>query len=374
MQHHNHNMYIRHQHTQHLQLMGFGKKVRIARPPPGFEAWVDKKAEIVTLLPKANHPLLYKVRDENGKSLTLPADALEPCKIDRKEEEVNTHDGYRYLIVNRLMYCLEHELEVCGKCGVDHRSTNFFIECTEDNAENVVEEWLEDMAKLGAPSRRAPTKKSKAGFPGNPAPFHPAISDHLFLLDTSSIFDPSTCNPWPPGVSTEAAMRRHIFARTDGPMPDLAKLPVRRVRETLVVLARRWEQFFQIKSRNEPMCRMLLQDEAHSEVMILDLILPVRVMMISGIPVPVFAVRWMHCRLTDGRHALQAISESMVQGAQMGDIEVEVDEIQLLAKILEENSKRVDSSFIQEEEQMPLSVSALTSISAEMQELHYAST
>ena len=74
---------------------------------------------------------LYEVRDENGKSLTLPADALEPCKIDRDEG-----DGAfgRYLTVNDLMYCPEHELEVCGSCGVDHRATNFLHECTWDNA------------------------------------------------------------------------------------------------------------------------------------------------------------------------------------------------------------------------------------------------
>ncbi|KAL7524558.1 hypothetical protein ACHAXR_000626, partial [Thalassiosira sp. AJA248-18] len=172
--------------------MGFGKKVRIARPPPGFEAWTDKKAEMVTLLPIAKHPLLYEVRDENGKSLTLPANALEPCKIER-EEGGEEYGGY--LTVNDLMYCPEHELEVCGKCGVDHRGTNFLHECKRDNNLEILEEWLEDMTKIGAPPRQAPKKKGKADFPGNPAVFQPAVSDHLLLL-SQKMFDPSKCNPW----------------------------------------------------------------------------------------------------------------------------------------------------------------------------------
>jgi len=61
-----------------------------------------------------------------------------------------------YLIVNNLMYCLEHELEVCGKCDVYHLATNFMHEYTRDNVVDVMEDWLDDMKRIGSPSRQAP--------------------------------------------------------------------------------------------------------------------------------------------------------------------------------------------------------------------------
>lgn len=362
-------------HHFYLEGMGFGNKVRIVRPPPGFKAWTDKKAEVITLLPIAKHPLLYEVRDEDGKSLTLPADALEPCKIDREEERGGAFGGY--LIVNDLMYCLEHELEVCGKCGVDHRATNFMHECTRDNEVERMEAWLENMKRIGAPSRQAPKKKGKVDIPGNPAVFRPAISNHLLLLSRHNIsFDLSGNNQWPRGWETEERMRHHVLSDTDVPMPELAKLPVRRVRETLVVLARRWDNYLPQKSENEPMCRMLLQDEAQTQVLLLDLVLPIRMMIVGGFAVPAFVVRWMHCSATDGQHALQAMLESTKRNTKMGEVPVKVDEIQVFVEFLKENSKileRMNPSYVQKEERKHLSVSVLTSISSDMQVSHYAS-
>lgn len=70
-----------------IDTMGLGEEVIIARPPAEFKAWTDKKAEVITLLPVASHPLLSKVRDENGEILTLPADALEPEKSRERRRE-----------------------------------------------------------------------------------------------------------------------------------------------------------------------------------------------------------------------------------------------------------------------------------------------
>ena len=118
--------------------MGFGKYVRITRPPPKFQKCLDKKAEVINLVPIAQHPLQYEVKVGN-RIVTLPADALEPCKIDRDE---GGEEPLRYLLVNELMYCPNHEMEVCGSCGVDHRYTNFLREYTKDDSVDKMEAWI----------------------------------------------------------------------------------------------------------------------------------------------------------------------------------------------------------------------------------------
>lgn len=276
-----------------------------------------------------------------------------------------------YLIVNDLMYCADHELEVCGKCGVDHRSGNFLHECAEENAVDLMEEWLVNMKGTGAPPRQAPKKRGKVDFPGNPAVFRPSISDHLLLLDGDANVDPSSFNSWPSG-NTEAAMRSHTglgVGSVECGVPEFAKLPIRRVRETLVVLARRWDDFLSRKTNNEPMCRMLLQDDAQTQVLLLDLLPPIRLMVVGSAHVPVFVVRWAHTKASDMQSAFQVMS-TMERNTKMGEISVEVDEIQFLAEILEENAKRIDPSFIRREGRQFLNVSALTSISFEMQNAH----
>jgi len=84
----------------------------------------------------------------------------------------------------------------------------------------------------------------------------------------------------------------------------------------------------------------------------------------------------MHCRATDGQHALQAMLESMERNTKMGEVPVEVDEIQVFVECLKDNSKileQMDPSYVQKEEMKHLSVSVLTSISSDMQGSHYAS-
>jgi len=96
-------------------------------------------------------------------------------------------------------------------------------------------------------------------------------------------------------METEELMQKHAaFTKTDQTVPEFAKLPVRQVRETIVVLARRWHEFLSQKSRNEPMVHILLQDEAQTQVLSLDLLLPIRVMTIGSVIFPIFAVRWAH--------------------------------------------------------------------------------
>lgn len=348
--------------------MGFGKYVLITRPPSGFEKWVDKKAEVITLLPIAKHPLLYELKVcDDKKTLTLPADALDPFKIKREESK-----EHEYVIVNDLMYCLEHELSVCGKCGVDHRHTHFIKECTHEDSLDLVEDWYSDMQRLGAPPRRAPQMRGKEDFPGNPALFRPAVSEHLVILgkDTNTKLNPSASSVWPKDSKTERVIRQYTnFTNEEYGINEVEKLPVRRVRETIVALANRWDGL----SNSEPLPRIMLQDEAQTQVLTLDLVPPIRILRVGAAVLPLFIVRWAHVKATDGFSKIQAVLSTMKQGTKMGEIPVEVDEIEFLVELLKKNAERLNPCFVEQTAITHLFVSAITPISSEMQTLHYDS-
>mmetsp|Transcript_3215 Transcript_3215/g.7168 ORF Transcript_3215/g.7168 Transcript_3215/m.7168 type:complete len:344 (+) Transcript_3215:498-1529(+) len=299
--------------------------------------------------------------------MTLPADALEPIKIEREE-------GDWGVTVNGLMYCPEHDLEVCGQCGVDHRYTNFFHEYSGDDAEDLVWNWQEGMSRIGAPSRKAPTKKGKKDFPGNPAVFRPVISDHLLLL--TNRFNPSRLNVWTSrGLRTLEVGIRHFaaFQDNDHEVPEFAKLPVRRLRETHVALGRRYDEFLKQKRPNEPMGRMILQDDAQTQALNIDLVLPVREMEVGGVKFPVFVVRWMQARATDGFQKIQLVMQTMERNTRMSNIPCETDEIDLAAAHLAANAKLLDPSFVRGHAKRHMEVSVITPISHGMQEAHYES-
>jgi len=345
--------------------MGLGQHVRITRPPPNFQKYLDKKAEVINLVPIAQHPLQYTVKIEN-QILTLPVDALEPCKIDREE---GGEGLMRYLTVNELMYCADHEMEVCGSCGEDHRGTNFLHEYTEDDNIDKMEAWLEGMQRIGAPPRRAPTlrgKKKEA--PGNPAVFQPEISEDLLMIDDS--FDLTKLPLWPEGKSLEAAMRK-ITAFSLECVPEAFKLPVRRVRETIVVLARHYDSFLAERDTNEPFGRMILQDDAQTQALTIDLILPIRQMEVNGIVFPIFPIRWMQAKATDGFDRIGLLMETMERNTRMSNLPVETDEIDLMAAFLGENTRRLDNRFIRSNGKRHMSVSVITPISDSMQSAHY---
>ena len=331
---------------------------------------LDKKAKVISLVPEAKHPLNYLI-EVDGEQLTLPADALEPIKIEREEE-----DGAfgPILTVNELMYCPEHDLEVCGQCGVDHRCTNFFHEYSGDDAQELVWDWHEGMRRIGAPSRKAPTKKGRKDFPGNPAVFKPLVSEHLLLL--TNRFNPSRLNVWTSTtLNTLEVGIRHFtaFQDNDHEVPEFAKLPVRRVRETHVALGRRYDEFLRQKRPNEPMGRMILQDDAQTQALNIDLILPVREMVVDGVKFPVFVVRWMQARATDGFQKIQLIMQTMEKNTRMADIPCETDEIDLVAAHLAANTKLLDPSFVRSHAKRHMEVSVITPISHKMQEAHYES-
>ena len=347
--------------------MGFGKYVRITRPPPKFQKCLDKKAEVINLVPIAQHPLQYEVKVGN-RIVTLPADALEPCKIDRDE---GGEEPLRYLLVNELMYCPNHEMEVCGSCGVDHRYTNFLREYTKDDSVDKVEAWIEEMQQIGAPPRKAPRSRGKKEAPGNPAVFQPEISNHLLMMNEDD-FDPTELPIWPDGKSMEAALRSISSFSTER-VPEAFKLPVRRVRETIVALARQYDSFLAEKDSNEPMSRMFLQDEAQTQVLNIDLILPIRLMEVDGVAFPILPIRWMIARATDGFNKKQNVLKTMERNTRMGEIPVETDEIDLMVAFLKANACRLKNRFIRSHGKKYMSVSVITPISEDMQRAHYKS-
>ena len=344
--------------------MGLGQHVRITRPPQAFKKYIDKKAEVINLVPVAQHPLHYKVKVDD-QILTLPADALEPCKIERDE---GGEGLMRYLIVNELMYCPDHEMEVCGSCGVDHRSTNFFHEYTEDDNIDKMEDWLDGMQRIGAPPRKAPTIRGKKDAPGNPAVFQPEISEHLIMIDEK--FNPSKLPAWQEGNNMEEAMRTITSFSTEI-VPEAFKLPVRRVRETIAVLGSRYDYLLAKKAPNEPMVRIILQDDAQTQALTIDLILPIRQMEVDGIVFPIFPIRWMQAKATDGFDRMQVLMETMERNTKMGEITVETDEIDFMAAFLEENTRRLENRFIRSNGKKHMSVSVITPISDSMQRAHH---
>jgi tetratricopeptide (TPR) repeat protein len=345
--------------------MGLGKQVRITRPPEKFRKYLDKKAQVISLVPIAQHPLQYKVKVDD-KILTLPIDALEPCKIDRDE---GGEGLTRYLTVNDLMYCPDHEMEVCGSCSEDHRYTNFMKEYTEDDCLVGVESWLEGMQWIGAPPRRAPVMRGKKKeAPGNPAVFQPVISEHLVMIEDE--FNPLKLPIWPEGKSMETALR-NITAFSSDVVPEAFKLPVRRLRETIVVLGRNFDSFLAKKDPNEPMARCFLQDSAQTQALSIDLLLPVRQMEVNGIVFPIFAVRWLNAKATDGFEQLQMIMATMERNTKMSNIRVETDEIDLMAAFFEENTRHLAKKFVRSNGKKHMSVSLITPISDDMQTAHH---
>jgi len=351
--------------------MGLGKRVRITRPPPGHEDWTDQKATVLTLVPIAKDPLEYKIRLDSDDSVhVISADCLEPTKFKEEKEE----GPYSSLVVNDCMYCLDHRLEFCGECGVDHRMTNFMLEISDVQWDSVVaaEQLMEGLKSMGIKGRQAPSQRSESSFncPANTALFHPKVNEKLILPGLrEGAFDPRN-QTWPVGAPTEMALRIHSNFPS-ATIPEDIMLPVRRMRETIVVAGRRWHNFLVTKKRKEPMARLMLQDEAQTQVLCLDLVLPIRQFTIPGsiVVVPIFVVRWAHV-LAAGMDGTMAVLATMERNTKMSNVERE-----LLVALLKENAKRLDSQFVASAEKHShlLSVSFFTSISEEMQTEFYDS-
>ena len=342
-----------------------------------------KVATVLTLVPTAQHPLEYTIildYDDCGTEHDVPADWLEPLKIEEIKEGL-----FGSCIVNDLLYCKDHRLEVCGSCGVDHRMINYQVEllCYTDAEDvfDVVDRLLEEMRRIGAPSRQAPMKRSTKKSPlANKAFFRPVVNDNLVLIQQDSInFNPaSTCEPWPRGLAifNSAAETASAFGAAESTIPEFAKLPVRRVRENVIIAARHWDRFLASMSSTEPMMRLMLQDKAQTQVLSLDLVPPIRFLPIGGQMkmVPVFIVRWARSLASSIENAFRVMG-TMERNTKMGEIPVEVDEVELMAALLVKNAERLDPAFVRSVEKHAdtLSVSFLTPITEAAQNTFYQS-
>jgi len=348
--------------------MGLGSRVRISRPPPGKMAWKDLTGTVLTLIPEAKADLEYNILlDSDGSEHNVPGSCLEPLEIEEERER-------GYIIVNDLMYCPGHRLEVCGECGVDHRVSNFGLEIKPFEDFDIIDQLVENMRQLGVPARIAPSEKSTSKTPlANKALFRPVVNDHLISIEQG--FDPSSEEPWPSGFPTyQPARIAAAFGMDESLIPEFAKLPVRRMRENIVVAAHNWDRAFREMTSDEPMVRQLLQDKAQTQVLSLDLVPPVRVRMIRGVPTPIFVVRWAHALATNMDESM-AIIGTMERNTRMGEIPVLPDEIELMAELLRKNGERLDPAFVRSVEKHPhlLSVSVLVPITEAAQIAFYES-
>jgi len=140
--------------------------------------------------------------------------------------------------------------------------------------------------------------------------------------------------------------------------------------ETIAALGGRYDNFLATKDPNEPMARMILQDDAQTQALTIDLILPVRQMEVDGVVFPILPIRWMQAKATDGFDRIQLLMETMERNTRMGNMSVETDEIDFIAAFLEENTRRLDNRFIRSNGKKHMSVSVITPISERMQKAH----
>ena len=339
-------------------------QVRISRPPATHPEWENVKGRVESLIPSA--PLRYRVRLATNERAVLLGDCLDV--LDYQEELV----GNDTIIVNGLMYCRPHRLEVCGSCGLDHRMTNFSNEIADSElAGSVRDRWeIVDslIDQLSVPPRKAPNKASRGQFALRPE-YKPVVNDAIKLIPEN--FNPESLEQWPRGKSLYSAVVA-TFGQSENKQPEDSKLPLRRMRETIAVLGKRWADWLQVRQPNDPMVRILLQDEAQSQAITLDLVEPIYCYEIGGFLVPLFVVRY--SRITAGdRDGVVHVTGTMERGTQMGEIEVEVDEMNLMVEVLKANSLLLDSSFMEKHTKYGhiLSLGVLTAIPFALEQNFY---
>jgi hypothetical protein len=84
-----------------------------------------------------------------------------------------------------------------------------------------------------------------------------------------------------------------------------------------------WDiRFLREVPRGEPMVRLMLQDEAQTQVGCLDLVLPVRTLRVeTGSTIPIFVVRWAQAFASNMETSL-AVVGTMERHTKMGQIPV----------------------------------------------------
>ena len=275
------------------------------------------------------------------------------------------------LMCNGLLYCSAHRMEACGKCGYDHRMTNLMIELSCYNSEN---EYgiLDQMAWMITP-RKAPKglNRRTGTFPLHRVDYVPHVDEALLL--PSQCRNPELLPIWASGRSFYESMRMS-FGRGEGGQLDKTKTVLRRLRETIVVSGQRWDHFLNLKTPSEPMCRLLMQDIAQTQVLFMELLLPVRVVYVSGKEYPLFTVRYAKVGKSDGSNALQLMMSTIDHGSRMSEIKTDTDEIELMDRLLQANHSRLDRANVDSlfsEKKEGLVVSAFTAIPFENQQSYF---
>jgi hypothetical protein len=276
--------------------MNPGTRVRVFRPPKNHPEWENKNGKVVSLIPTAKRPFDYRIELDDGPAVVLSLARLEV--LDHQEES-GAYAGFSYLIVNDLMYCQDHRLEVCGSCACDHRITNFMREINEsetsgDDHDIVATDLYESVKAESIPPRQAPSRSNKKTFAAKP-PFRAKVNDSILMFPAS--FNPTPLNIWPPRNSFYKALASN-FGSMEVAGPDERKLPLHRLRETIAVLGRHWENWLS-EPRDEPMLRIFLQDGGQSQGIALDLVEPVRCLPTGRYYMPFFTVRWSHTHAGD---------------------------------------------------------------------------
>ena len=265
--------------------------------------------------------------------------------------------------VNGLLFCKPHRLEVCGSCGMDFRHDNLIKELGDfEGAKEAADELDQALDAINFPNRKAPGSDC----------YKPVLTPAITTKVIPNNLDPSTLPEWPSALNLETESRR-TFGPDEHKVSEEEKLPLRRVRETLVVLGHRVNRYYKKRQQeqNYAALRILLQDEAQSEAVILDILEPPRQFTVNNLVLPLFVVKWGHARASNQDHALKILS-TLPENAMMSEIPSELDEISLMAEMLKANAARLSQNFVNGiGAPATLAVSVLTAIPLSLQTAYY---
>mmetsp|Transcript_8091 Transcript_8091/g.18249 ORF Transcript_8091/g.18249 Transcript_8091/m.18249 type:complete len:441 (-) Transcript_8091:82-1404(-) len=340
-----------------------------------------KKGKIISLIPLAIQQLRYRVKLDEKLAPSDGDDNSDVFTVNKIELLEHSEEvAYDTLHCNSLCYCQAHRLEVCGKCGMDHRWNNICrqiaeSECNGRDPCEVVDDIQDRITPRVAPKGINASSDGGITSKSFKVDYIPVVSGAL-LLPSEYYADPDSLPLWPSNRPFYDTLKK-CFDRSEKQEPDETKAPLRRLRETIAVAGHRWDKFLHSKTEKDPMGRLIMQDDAQTQILCMDLILPVHTSSFGGMDeLPLFTIRWVHSGLGRMEHAMMAMT-SMEPGTKMGEIETETDEIELMAKLLMANTVNLSSEFKTNhrhpriEHQGLLRVSVLTEIPFKLQQEYY---
>lgn len=245
--------------------MECGTRVRIAGLT-GRTALNGCEGEALYLVPQRERYLVKL--DGTGEEIGVKSANLTACQHIEERSGDSTGLG-ETVTVNGLIYCAEHRMEICGSCSFDFRTMNRMrqLQPGDDVFERASAQDQAEAAK-NEPPLRAPTRETVKP---QTAPSGPALSKASHV---EKGLDPSTLAAWPVGKKLSDRFQdcfsfREKMMNSMGEKPRAEDDPLYHVRESLYAMSDRMDECTRKKL---PFPRFSVQDEAQSEVIMIDVV------------------------------------------------------------------------------------------------------